>query len=315
MADLLAIILFVYLTGFISLALWGRILFRSRLITAGAGGQLTLADGGSDLLSSLASQIPTRAKADDNLQRDLLRAGYYGSHARRDFLAFRNGLTLLTMVACAAMAAITGPDNRELTSMIVAIGLAITLICWALPRLALQRAAAARVERIRRGMPDALDMMSMCLSGGMTVKNVLEQVARELYFAHADVAIELQLVCQQAEMSTLDVALTQFARRVDASEVVSLSAMITQGNRLGTDVVSTVHEYADMIRNKTRHMADEKASKAQVKLLFPLVLCLVPSVFLIIWGPAIVELLTFVEGLGETTPESLIGGALDSFTQ
>jgi len=242
---------------------------------------------------SLAAQLP-EVKIDNGvLDRDLRKAGLYKPTARAEYLAIRNGLTIGAIIITAVLAAVVGPDHEVAVVRIVAGGVAAALLCWAMPRIMLRMRGARRQLRIERSFPDALDMTSMSLSGGLSLPDALAYVSHEIYVAHPDLAVELLIVRQQANMISLDYAFNQFARRIDAPEILTMSALVAQAQRLGTDMVSSIRDYADSMRLKRRQTADERASKAGVKLLFPLVLCMLPSVFIILWGPAALQLYNF----------------------
>ena len=108
--------------------------------------------------------------------------------------------------------------------------------------------------------------------------------------------MELIIIRKQSDLASLDFAFKQFADRIDAPEVRSLAVLVSQGQRLGTSIVDSVRDYADSLRLKWRQTADEQASKAGAKLLFPVILCLLPAFFIILWGPAVLELWKFLQG-------------------
>jgi tight adherence protein C len=247
--------------------------------------------------SVLPSSIALPSNDWDRLDRDLKRAGHYRPNARREFMTMRYGLVLLTIIVTGMFAIVIGPEYQRVVIQCVAMGALVAMFCWAVPRILLSAKASRRVKRIRRALPDALDMLSMSLTGGLSLGETLRHVSRELDFAHRDLATELLIVEGQAEMTSYELAFRQFADRIDVDEIKALTALITQGQRLGTDVVSSIREFADSMRETRRQTADERSSKASVKLLFPLTLCLMPSVFIILWGPAALELLAFLTTL------------------
>jgi tight adherence protein C len=231
------------------------------------------------------------------LDQELRRAGWYRPNARRDFLAFRNTAIMFSVIIAGVIATGFGPGERHLVARTVVVGLFAVILCWALPRIYLRAVGARRVIWVQRGLPDALDLMSMCLTGGLSLTEAFAHVSREIQFAFPDLAFELMVVKRQTELRSSEFAFDQFAHRIDAPEIVSLSSLITQGQRLGTDVVSSIREYADNMRLRRRQTADERSNKAGVKMLFPLTMCLLPSVFIILWGPSVLELWTFLRSM------------------
>jgi tight adherence protein C len=236
------------------------------------------------------------------LQQELLRAGWYRPTAMRDFLALRNGAIIFVLIFAGVLAVVFGPENPDLVRATIQYGVGGLILVWALPRIYLRGAGNMRVQRIRRALPDALDLMTMCLTGGLSLHHAFEHVSREIWFAHPDLAKELQIVKQQTDLRSSEFAFQQFSRRIDAPEIVALSSLIAQGQRLGTDVVTSIREYADSIRLRRRQAADERSSKAGVKMLFPLTLCLLPSVFIILWGPSVLDLYLFLQQFERLTP-------------
>src|SRR5690606_2530156 len=124
--------------------------------------------------------------------------------------------------------------------------------------------AQRRVQRIERGLPDALDMISMCVTGGLALQPSLDRVSRELYSSHPDLATELTIVRHQAEVGSLGRAFQQLARRIDVPEVISISAMIVQAERLGTNVSAALRDHADYMRHARRQSAEEHANRTSI---------------------------------------------------
>jgi tight adherence protein C len=261
----------------------------------GAGG----ADQSGDPLSeSLAGQLPPTRFDKEELDKDLRRAGYYRPYARQRFLALRNGLVIFVLIAVGGVAVAIGPEHNRAVMRTLGFGLLAAIACWSVPRIILAINARRRVQRIRAALPDALDAISMCLHGGVSLQDCLAYVGREMAVVYPDLAIELLIANQQADINSFEFAIQQFAARIDAPEVVALAAMVTQNQRLGTGVIGAIYEFADNLRLKFRQMADAKAGRAELLLLLPVVFCLVPSVLLILWGPALLEISDFIRNWG-----------------
>lgn len=247
-----------------------------------------------DLAASLAEQLPQTHQDNGALDRDLRQAGYYRPTARFDFLALRNSLVIAAVIITFMLAAIIGPDYQDLALRIVIGGFMVAGLCWAIPRLILRSQARGRVNRIRRALPYALDMTTMCLTGGLSLQDALTHVSREIFFSHPDLAVELMIVRQQSDMTSLDHGFRQFADRIGTQEIISLAALITQGQRLGTNVVTSLRDYTDNMRLRWRQVADEQSNKVGVKMLFPIACCLLPAAMIFLWGPAVVDLWRFL---------------------
>jgi len=288
------------------LLIFGVVLFLGifvlRLLRDPIGERLAKAEGDekevSRLTAALAGEVPGAFNTDDSLGQDLRRAGFYRRGARHEYLALRNVFLLVTVAAAGLAAVLIGPQRQDLAVRVFFIGLAVAGIGLTVPRLILRARGRRRVVRIRRSLPDSLDMLGMCLRGGLPMRDSLQHISREILFAHKDLAVELMIVRQQADMTSLDLAFRQFAKRIDAPEVVSLSALIEQSQRLGTDVSTTVRDYADIMREKWRQLFNERASRASLQMMFPIVLCLVPATFILLMGPAALDLTDFLSGRG-----------------
>src|SRR5262249_37705984 len=149
-----------------------------------------------------------------------------------------------------------------------------------------------RQHQIERGLPVAIDMMTLCLSAGLNVNNSLERVSHELQFAYPVLGEEFEIVRRQTELRSLDFALIQFAERVNMPQIRNLQVLLTQSENLGTDAVSVLREYADDLRINMRQRADEMANAAPFKLLFPAYLMAFGAGILLL-SPAILEFRNF----------------------
>ena len=153
-------------------------------------------------------------------------------------------------------------------------------------------------------MPDALDVVTMAVTGGLPFQGALDSVRHEIRSAHPELGREFDIIHRHAETSNLEQAFDQFAERVDAPEIRSLAAIVSQSERMGANVAVALRDYADGIRRASRLRAEERANRTSVKLLFPVVLCLAPPTYILLLGPAFLELRNFVR------QQSGAGGAL-----
>jgi tight adherence protein C len=160
--------------------------------------------------------------------------------------------------------------------------------------MALNMQARRRVARLQIGLPDALDIIRMCLSGGLPLRESLKRVSQEIVFFHPDIAVEFEIIRRQADADTMAHALKQFAQRIDVPDINALAALVMQTDRLGTHVATAITDYADSVRRASRQRAEERASKTSIKMLFPVVLCLAPPIYILLCGPPVLKLRTFV---------------------
>jgi len=245
------------------------------------------------LTVGLAGVLPMTQNKKATIRRELKQAGYYHPLALEEYLSIRNTLVIgwIMLVGTAIVAAFQ-PVNDPTPQILIA-GAIVLGILYAAPRLWLQSAAANRLGRIQRGLPDALDMITMCLSGGLPLQHAMNRVSGEIRSCHPDFAFEMDVVRRQADAFSLDHALVQFADRMDLAEVNSLTAIVAQTERLGTNVATALRDYADSMRRNHRQRAEERGNKASVKMLLPVVLCLAPPVYILLLAPAMLEIREF----------------------
>ncbi len=244
------------------------------------------------LTRPLAAALP--ALSDAETAKDLRRAGYYHPLAMKEYLAIRNALVLGWLLVCAAAYGLIVREQPEVMLWLIVIGVVGLVVLYSLPRLVLQAQASNRLQRIERALPDGLDMITMVMEGGLPLVSALDHVSREIGQAHPDLACELNIVAQHTRARSLDDALRRFAERVDTPDVQSLAALVAYSERLGSNVAGAFREFADGVRRTFRQRAEERGNKASVKLLFPVVLCLAPPVYILLLAPALLELRKFV---------------------
>jgi len=137
-------------------------------------------------------------------------------------------------------------------------------------------------------------MVTMCVSSGLSLRDALPHVAAEIRPLHPALAREFEIIQAQAEAGSMSQALRQFAQRTDAPDIRSLAAIVGHTERLGTNVAMALRDYAQNVRRARRLRSEERASKLSIKMLFPIILCLAPPVYLVLCGPAILELSNFL---------------------
>lgn len=167
------------------------------------------------------------------------------------------------------------------------------VIGFAAPSVWLGRATTLRQKQIRNGLPDALDLMIVCIESGSSVDQAIVKTSDELDISHPALAEEMRLVTTEmrAGKPRLE-AFKNFASRTKVDDVRSLVAMLIQTDRFGTSVAQALRTHAEVSRTKRRQNAEERAAKIGVKLVFPLVFFLFPALYVAILGPAVVDYIT-----------------------
>ena len=255
----------------------------------------------------LASLLPESPERRADLKKTLRNAGYYEPHAWHNLAAARYLGVILPILAGLGLLLVA---PRDAEPWIIGGLVLLPALGWALPTLLVRRQAADRLAEIERGMPDLLDMLNMCVSQGLTVPASLQRVSADLESVSPALSQELKIVSDQAQVGSLEQSLVAFSRRVDLPDVYAFTSLLIQTERMGTSMFQALAEYSDSMRETLRQQADQKANTASFRLLFPTVLCLMPAVFMILLGPAIVEMSAFFrEGGNEVLNTSMESAA------
>jgi tight adherence protein C len=242
------------------------------------------------MTEGLAAQLPMGGEARSEIQKELLAAGYYRKTALTEYAAIRALLTIGPLIVAGIVAAVA--DTSQLLT-ILALGVIGAMLGFSLPRVYIVLRGRMRARAIERGLPVAIDMLTLCLSAGQNILSAVGRVASEIRFAHRVLADELEIVRQHAELHGLQLALQQFAERVQIPEVRNLAMILIQFERLGTDAATTLLEYAQNLRTTLRQRADTKANQTMFWMLFPTLLCLWIPAAIILIGPAVLEFQNF----------------------
>lgn len=159
------------------------------------------------------------------------------------------------------------------------------------PMLWLRHAISRRKEKLLDAFPDALDLMVVCVEAGLGLDAAISRVSAEIRFAHGELAEEFNLVSLELRtgLSRAE-ALKNLSRRIDLEEVGSLVALLVQTDKFGTSVGQALRVHSDAMRVNRQLRAEELAAKLPVKMLFPLVFFIFPSLFVVVIGPAAIRI-------------------------
>jgi tight adherence protein C len=178
------------------------------------------------------------------------------------------------------------------TNMIIYGVLCAAFLGVRLPDTVLQHMRQRRIKRLRNGLPDALDLLVVCVESGLGLAPAIERVARELAFSHTDLAQELALVNVEMRAGVeRPVALRNLAARSGVDDINGLVGLLVQTIRFGTSVAEALRVYSEEFRDKRMQKAEEQAAKIGTKMIFPLVFCLFPSFFIVAIGPAVLRII------------------------
>ena len=234
-----------------------------------------------EALKRIGNAAPRSSSELGKLQKRLLAAGYRSHEALYVFFGIR-------------LASALGLFALMISGIIVAPSLLAALVGCALgyllPSMALARMAKKRQHKIRLGLPDALDLLVVSVEAGLGLDQAIQRVATELDFAHPDLAGELGLINLElrAGKARAD-ALRNLADRTGVDDISSLVAMLVQTDKFGTSVAQSLRVHSDTVRTKRRQRAEEAAAKTGVKMVFPLVFCIFPAIWVVTIGPAAIK--------------------------
>jgi tight adherence protein C len=243
----------------------------------------------------LAAQMPLSATGKDDIQKLLLGAGYYHPNALTDYRGIRVALTLAPLFLAGAAALILPPERFRTVAIAGVIG---ALLGFSLPRVWLAFQRQARGREISRGLPMAIDNLTLCLTAGQNPLAAFTTVAREMKSSHPVLAQELAITAKQAELHSLDTAVKQWADRTQVPEVSNLASLLVQSERLGTDTASTLVELSNNFRTTARQRAETQANRTSFWMLFPSVFCFWVAAAIILIGPAYLEYFEFRDRAG-----------------
>jgi tight adherence protein C len=237
--------------------------------------------------SRIGERMPKNPKELGKLQMRLVQAGYRGGEALPIFLGVRVGCALVLFAVL--MTPLIVKPNLGLALLVAGFG-------YIFPGMILARLAKRRQHRIQLSLADALDLLVVSVEAGLGLDQALARVSAELTFAHPDLSAELRLVNLELLAGTgRPQALRNLADRTGVDDLSSLVAMLVQTDKFGTSVAHSLRVFSDTLRTKRRQRAEEAAAKTGVKMVFPLVICIFPAIWVVTLGPAAIK---FVQVLG-----------------
>lgn len=252
-----------------------------------------LTDRPEGLAGRLATLVPRSPKDAGRLAKRLGRAGKHGA----------GPMALYTLSELLAPVVFGGAVvlGFGFSAGVLFFAALAALVGYMLPGLVLQRLIKVRQKQIRNGLADAVDLLIVCVEAGSSLDQAVVKASEELRLSYPAVAEELQYVNTEirAGKPRLE-AFRNFAERTKVDDVRALVAMMVQTDRFGTSIAQALRTFADAMRVKRRQDAEERAGKLGVKLVFPLVFCLFPALYVVLLGPAAISILrVLVQQLGQ----------------
>lgn len=232
--------------------------------------------------------VPESGWEESPLRLRFMNAGYRGEGARVLYFAAKTLLAAALPLALfvALRAAAPGLDAATLLMILLAVAVAGNY----LPNVVLARRAMRRQRSIFENFPDAADLLLVCVEAGLGLDAGLTRVADEMRLKSEALAEELQLVnLEMRAGNTREKALRNLALRTGVEEVNTFATMLVQADRFGTSLGDSLRVFSDDLRSRRRFRAEELAAKIPLKLLFPLVFFIFPSLLMVLLGPAFIQ--------------------------
>jgi tight adherence protein C len=214
----------------------------------------------------------------------LIRAGYRGENA----IMTVKGLRLVCCVALILIVIWTGLTRFNPVVILFLAG----VLGWFAPEVFLVSRVKARKKRMQKALPDAMDLLVICVEVGLGLDQALLKVSEELAIVHPELSAELQMVNLEMRVGKPRLeALRELAQRTGLEDIKSLVSILVQTDRFGTSIVQALRTYSDELRTKRRQRAEEQSAKVSVKMVPPLVFFIFPSLMVVILGPAVLTMI------------------------
>jgi tight adherence protein C len=238
------------------------------------------------IIRQIGEKVPISPQDASLSRRYLIAAGYRSDSA----VGFYYGTKAITSVALFVLALIfRGYIPVPVLSIVFVIGAAVA--GYFLPGFVLERMVSNRQERLKLSLPDALDLLVVCVEAGLGLDQAIVNVSRELALTHKDISEEFGLVTLEMRAGKRrSEALRNLAERTGEAELRKLVAVLIQTDRFGTSMADSLRTHSDFMRIRRRQEAEERANKVGVKLVFPIFFCILPAMFVVVAGPGLLQI-------------------------
>lgn len=227
------------------------------------------------------------------VRKRLVVAGYRRPSSVRVYMGARVAAALALPLLAVQASVTQDLDSVRFAALVVfAAGLG-----WVLPSFLLDGRIRARQRRIELGLPDALDLMVVCIEAGLGLHASISRVAAQYADSNRELAQEFELVSLEAHAGKSNVeALRGLADRTGLAEVSALVAMLIQTERFGTSVADALRVHGSSMRQRRMQVAEESAAKAPIKMLLPAAIFIFPATLLVVAGPGVISLIATLQG-------------------
>ncbi|EPP21902.1 type II secretion system F family protein [Vibrio fluvialis] len=223
----------------------------------------------------------------EDIRSKLIRAGFHHESAISYYYAIKFVTTFIGLILSLAYYLFSGTESNLFVFPAIGAGLGMFL-----PNVVLNKLMKKRQLRVKRGIPDALDLLVVCTESGLGLNMALKRVAQELAISHPDLADELDTVCLKIKAGyEMPHAFRDMVARTGLSELNGLVSMLSHASRVGGSISQTLRDYTEDYRDKRTQEVEEIAAKIPTKMVFPMLVCIWPGFFIVVVGPAALRLI------------------------
>jgi tight adherence protein C len=223
--------------------------------------------------------------SDEAVASTLVHAGYDGAAAPAVYATVR----LASVIGLPLLALAIAP-RRNMLLFVASLALAV-IIGFIAPAAFIANRAGARQQRLRRSLPDAMDLLVVCVEAGISLDAAILRVAREMATLHPDLANEFLIVNRRVNAGmSREQALHGLWLRTGLEDLRGLASNMIQSEKWGTSIATVLRVYAETLRRKRKQAAEKKAATAPLKMMIPLAVFIFPTIFVVLMGPAIIKI-------------------------
>jgi tight adherence protein C len=247
------------------------------------------------VLQAFGEAVQERSANNTQVRLRLIQAGYPNASAVPMYLGSRLALPAVLAIGTMILMPVLGKSPLVTLIMTIYFG----AMGYVLPSMIVGRRIKRRQKEMQKALPDALDMLVVSVEAGLGLNQALVRVSEEIDRISPVLSEQLGLVNLEIRAGTArEEALRNLAERTGLQDISSLVGMLIQTERFGTSVAQALRVHADTMRTKRRQRAEEAAAKTTIKLIFPLVFCIFPAMFVVILGPALIQIYKALQGFG-----------------
>jgi tight adherence protein C len=240
---------------------------------------------GQRLTAWLLKRMPTSLTAKGETASTLVHAGFDGQAAPAVYAAVRIGTAILL-----PLAALTLMPRSNALYFLGALVLSVAIGVMG-PSAVLAKLARGRQDKLRRSLPDSLDLLVVCVEAGVSLDAAILRVAREMADLHPELSSELMLVNRRVNAGMpREQAMHGLWLRTGLEELRALAANMIQSEKWGTSIATVLRVFAETFRRKRKQTAEKKAATAPLKMMIPLAIFIFPTIFVVLMGPAIIKI-------------------------